>query len=59
MLAPRFADFPQRFGKYLKEFDEIFEPDWPSTMMEKQLEYFKDLSMISFHRASPDYLFVV
>lgn len=55
MLAPRFADFPQRFGKYLKEFDEIFEPDWPSTMMEKQLEDFKDSSMISFHRASPRY----
>lgn len=54
MITPRFADFPRRFGKYLKEFDEIFEPDWPSTFMEKQLEEFKDASMI-FHRASPRY----
>ncbi len=54
MLTPRFADFPRRFGKYLKELDEIFEPDWPSAFMEKQLEEFKDSSMV-FHRASPRY----
>lgn len=54
MLTPRFADFPRRFGKYLKEFDEIFEPDWPSAFIEKQLEEFKDSSMV-FHRASPRY----
>mmetsp|Transcript_833 Transcript_833/g.1305 ORF Transcript_833/g.1305 Transcript_833/m.1305 type:complete len:202 (-) Transcript_833:174-779(-) len=60
MLTPRFADFPRRFGKYLKEFDEIFEPDWPSTFMEKQLEEFKKgtssaSSSMIFHRASPRY----
>ncbi len=58
MITPRFADFPRRFGKYLKEFDEIFEPDWPSTIMEKQLEEFKktkDSSSMIFHRASPRY----
>ena len=54
MLTPRFVDFPRRFGEYLKEFDEIFEPDWPSTFMEKQLEEFRDSSMV-FHRASPRY----
>ena len=54
LLTPRFADFPRRFGKYLKEFDEIFEPDWPSTFIEKQFEEFKDSSMV-FHRASPRY----
>jgi HSP20 family protein len=55
MLTPRFADFPRRFGKYLKELDEIFEPDWPSAFMEKQLEEFKDSSSMVFHRASPRY----
>jgi len=58
MITPRFADFPRRFGKYLKEFDEIFEPDWPSTFMEKQLKEFSDdmqSSSIVFHRASPRY----
>lgn len=56
MLTPRrFVDFPRRFGEYLKEFDDIFEPDWPSTFMEKQLEEFKDSSSMVFHRASPRY----
>jgi|EP01083_Nonionella_stella_P012778 HSP20 family molecular chaperone IbpA len=57
MITPRFADFPRRFGKYLKEFDEVFEPDWPSTFMEKQLAEFKNEmeSTMTFHRASPRY----
>lgn len=55
MLTTRFVDFPRRFGEYLKEFDEIFEPDWPSTFMEKQLEEFKQDSSMVFHRASPRY----
>jgi len=55
MLAPRFSDFPRRFGKYLKELDDIFEPDWPSGFIEKQLEDFKDSSSMMFHRASPRY----
>jgi HSP20 family molecular chaperone IbpA len=63
MLAPRHF-FPQRFGKYLEEIDEMFEKDWPSTFMEKQLEEFKDMipttdmkggSLASFKRASPRY----
>lgn len=40
MISPR-GFFPQTFGKYLHEIDEIFEQDWPSTFMEKQLEEFK------------------
>jgi HSP20 family molecular chaperone IbpA len=56
MLTPRFSDFPQRFGKYLKEFDQMIqEPDWPSSFMEEALEDFKNDSSMIFHRASPKY----
>lgn len=52
MLTPRFADFPQRFGSYLRELDEMLEPDWPSTVFEKRWKQAED-SM--FRRASPRY----
>jgi HSP20 family molecular chaperone IbpA len=52
MLTPRFADFPQRFGSYLRELDEMMEPDWPSTFFEKRWKQAED-SM--FRRASPRY----
>eukprot|EP00557_Chaetoceros_sp_GSL56_P011109 CAMPEP_0176482012 /NCGR_PEP_ID=MMETSP0200_2-20121128/3142_1 /TAXON_ID=947934 /ORGANISM="Chaetoceros sp., Strain GSL56" /LENGTH=195 /DNA_ID=CAMNT_0017878287 /DNA_START=220 /DNA_END=810 /DNA_ORIENTATION=+ len=64
MLSPR-GFFPQRFTKYLQDIDEMFEMDWPSTFMEKQLEEFKDMlpspsaeksgAMTTFKRASPRY----
>lgn len=65
MLSPR-GFFPQRFTKYLQDIDEMFEMDWPSTFMEKQLEEFKDMlpstktgeksgAMATFKRASPRY----
>ena len=66
MLDPRHF-FPQRFGKYLEEIDEMFEKDSPSTFIEKQLDEFKDNmipttttdmkggSLASFKRASPRY----
>ena len=62
MLSPR-GFFPQKFGKYLEEIDEMFEMDWPSTFMEKQLAEFKDMlpsseksnAMATFKRASPRY----
>lgn len=52
MLTPRFADFPQRFGSYLRELDEMLEPDWPSTFFEKR---FKQAEDAMFRRASPRY----
>jgi HSP20 family molecular chaperone IbpA len=63
MLSPR-GFFPQRFTKYLQDIDEMFEMDWPSTFMEKQLQEFKDMlpstekssgEMTTFKRASPRY----
>lgn len=61
--------FPRTsFGKYFEELDEMFEKDWPSTWMEKQLEEFKEMGMFSpvegdkagsplatFKRSSPGY----
>jgi HSP20 family molecular chaperone IbpA len=52
MLTPRFAEFPQRFGSYLRELDEMLEPDWPSTVFEKRWKQAEDAM---FRRASPRY----
>ena len=54
MISPHFSNFPKRFGSYLKELDEIFEPDWPATFFEKTIEEIKGSSEI-FHAASPRY----
>ena len=65
LLSQRFPR--STFGKYLEELDEMFEKDWPSTWMEKQLEEFKEMGMLSpaegdkagslatFKRSSPGY----
>ena len=62
MLTPR-SYFPQRFGTYLEEIDEIFEKDWPSTFMEEQLSEFKrtmkgetkDEFLTTYKTSSPKY----
>ena len=54
MISPHFTNFPKRFGSYLKELDEIFEPDWPATFFEKTIEEMKGSSE-TFHAASPRY----
>lgn len=56
MLSPRFS---LNFDKYLRDMDELFERDWPSSMMEKQLKELEgtmgnDRAM-TFYRASPKY----
>jgi HSP20 family molecular chaperone IbpA len=62
MISPRTNYFPQRFGKYLEEIDEMFEKDWPSTFMEKQLSEFKDTlseqagqALSTYKTSSPKY----
>eukprot|EP01083_Nonionella_stella_P286781 976117_1 len=54
MISPHFTNFPKRFGSYLKELDEIFEPDWPATFFERTMEEMKGSSE-TFHAASPRY----
>ena len=54
MISPHFTNFPKRFGSYLKELDELFEPDWPATFFERTMEEMKGASE-TFHAASPRY----
>lgn len=61
MLTPR-TYFPQRFGKYLEEIEDIFEKDWPSTFMEEQLSEFKKAldkkgegALTTYKTSSPKY----
>lgn len=56
LLSPRFS---LNFDKYLRDMDELFERDWPSSMMEKHLKEIEgtmgnDRAM-TFYRASPKY----
>jgi HSP20 family molecular chaperone IbpA len=56
MLSPRFSS---TFDKYLREMDELFERDWPSSLMEKHLKQIEGTvgedKAMTFYRASPKY----
>jgi len=58
MLSTK-GSFPQRFAQYWNDIDERFEKDWPSVLMEKELEEFKhtldDFSLETFKSVSPGY----
>jgi len=60
MVFPK-GSFPQRFSQYWNDIDERFENDWPSVMVEKELEECNDalpkddISSETFKRVFPGY----